>query len=627
MTFRARTGLKTILACALLAGAPGTSVLAQGFSQDRVGESIISLSPLGLDVADVTAGNTDGVLVADFNDDGLNDLLLYYRDNRDNQLLINGGNGGFIKDESFGQHGGMTTSASAVDIDNDGDLDLFITNAAGQDNFLYLNDGQGKMTLITEGAIVTDGGDSISAAWADFNGDKRLDLLVVNGSNQANFLYQKTPEGFVRVYGNAIVDERLSSSSATWVDIDGDKDLDLFVTNSDLSSANSLFRNDGDGYFTKIAQGDIAFDRGRSIAGHWVDLDNDGDLDLFILNDGASPFLYLNQGNGILQKLYQANLLDAEGMRALKSVQWIDVDHDGDLDMVGLEVGQPLHFYINNGDGDFTTAKTEQAGAYMTAAFAVADFNNDGQPDIYLGNHTQQEDTILTLVQSAGGYIRVKLVGTFSNAMGAGAKVSLTSGSGMDANTQVRMISPRVSGGSDVGAVVTFGLGDARRAELLSIEWPSGQESRISYVEANQSIQVIEGRGQESWLTKRFQKPIQAGNNALVSAYASGKAAGVETYWQSLPLDQRDFSKLLSMAQELSVTDFFEAQALLDYMQRVYPQSSAVPFLKADALRHQNRMLEAMAFYQQALDNLERDDLIKEGYKHYIATMAARFVQ
>jgi len=232
----------------------------------------------------------------DFNNDGNLDLFVTnYAEN--NCLYHNNGDGTFVKvvagdvvnDE------GNSTGCSWGDYDNDGDLDLFVANWE-QDNFLYRNRGNGTFRRIEDGNIVSDGGNSISCSWGDYDNDGDLDLVVTNWG-QNNFLYKNNGNRtFSKITTDPIVTDHGFSCSSSWCDYDNDGDLDLFV--ADWIHKNCLFDNNGSGSFTKISTGEVVSDRGYSVGSSWGDYNNDGHPDLFVTNDGKqNNFLYLNNGN------------------------------------------------------------------------------------------------------------------------------------------------------------------------------------------------------------------------------------------------------------------------------------------------------------------------------------------
>ncbi len=141
-------------------------------------------------------------------------------------------------------------------------------------------------TRVTGGVVVTDGGRSTGSNWIDMDGDDDLDLFVANGNqnNQTNFLYRNEGAGvFTRITEGALVNDGGASIGGTWGDYDNDGDLDLFVSNRE-GQANFLYRNEGAGAFTRITEGAIATDLNNSNGASWIDVDNDGDLDLYVIN-------------------------------------------------------------------------------------------------------------------------------------------------------------------------------------------------------------------------------------------------------------------------------------------------------------------------------------------------------
>ncbi|MGH7453435.1 MAG: FG-GAP repeat domain-containing protein, partial [bacterium] len=196
--------------------------------------------------------------------------------------------------------GSNSTGASWADYDGDGFLDLFVANGnlTPQNDLLYRNNRNGTFTQITGGNIVTDGGSSMGGAWGDYDNDGDADLFVANRQGENNFLYRNEGSGaFVKITTGNIVTDGGNSNSSSWVDLDNDGDLDLYVIN--FSEADFLYRNDGNGTFTRITTGPPVTDISFSITGVWADYDNDGDLDLFISNGGnQNNFLYRNEGTG-----------------------------------------------------------------------------------------------------------------------------------------------------------------------------------------------------------------------------------------------------------------------------------------------------------------------------------------
>lgn len=209
-----------------------------------------------------------------------------------NVLYLNDGAGNFISvaDHPLLEDVAFSGSATWGDLDNDGDLDLFVANQQAADNFLYRNDGGGKFVQLTDGPVVNDGGRSFSAMWVDVDGDGFLDLHIMNGRDgeegELDFFYRNRGNGeFERFVDLPFTLEALRSGGAVWADFDGDGDPDLFLPVYSRGQPSRLYRNDGDWKFTEVAtEAGLTFDPlpyapAASVA-HWVDYDNDIDLDL-----------------------------------------------------------------------------------------------------------------------------------------------------------------------------------------------------------------------------------------------------------------------------------------------------------------------------------------------------------
>ncbi|MHC4741701.1 MAG: CRTAC1 family protein [Planctomycetota bacterium] len=219
-----------------------------------------------------------------------------------------------------------------------------------------------------------------------------------------------------------------TGSGAMFFDYDGDGWLDIYLPSpcwakdvSDNRSRrlrgklyNRLYRNNQDGTFTDVTEKAGVGDKGFGVGCSAADFDNDGDLDLYVLNYGANVF-YKNNGDGTFTDISESSGL-ADASWSL-SAPWLDYDGDGDLDVYVTNYleydagkfkayypaagypgplsynGQADRLYRNNGDGTFTDV-TEEAGILQPngrgMSAAVADFNNDGLLDIYVANDAME---------------------------------------------------------------------------------------------------------------------------------------------------------------------------------------------------------------------------------------------
>lgn len=260
-------------------------------------------------------------------------------------------------------------------------------------------------TRVTEGAFVTDSYSSPSASWMDVDGDGDDDLYVLNGFGsledppvpQPNRLYINNGMGSFEIAENhPLVAEVTFSGSGVWGDYDNDGDADLFVANQ-RDADNFLFRNKGGGAFTRITEGPWTGDGGQSFSASWVDIDNDGWLDLHVSNGWANPqgqndFFYRNLGDGRFEK--QETPVVASAVMHTGGPAWADFDGDGDQDVLVPVSSTAFKFRLYRNDGSWNFIEvTEEVGLThdplpSSPASSVAewvDFDNDGDLDLFIG--------------------------------------------------------------------------------------------------------------------------------------------------------------------------------------------------------------------------------------------------
>lgn len=372
-------------------------------------------------------------------------------------------------------------------------MDAFVTDQE-TNNLLYTNNGNGTFTEITTGILVNDGGTSTSGNWGDYNNDGFIDIFVTNRYEE-NFLYTNNGDGtFTKVTTGVVVnDSGMSSWGSSWIDYDNDNDLDLFVANA--YGKNPLYANNGDGSFTKITDGDIVNDSTSSRSLSWGDYDNDGDMDLYVTNSSNQQNLfYTNNGDGSFTKILNSIIVsDAKNSRGSG---WADIDNDGDLDLYVTNIsGEFNSLYINNGDGSFiedaTSIIARDSAAISTIGCAWGDYDRDGFLDLFVAD---AEDNLLYHNDgNSNAWINIKCVGTVSNASAIGTKVKLRALINGNSTWQYRIVTAQSGYLSQSSLNVSFGLADAQVIDTIVIEWASGIVDQYTDLATNQFLTAIEG--------------------------------------------------------------------------------------------------------------------------------------
>ncbi|MEQ8762525.1 MAG: CRTAC1 family protein [Planctomycetota bacterium] len=326
----------------------------------------------------------------------------------------------------------MGSGAAWLDFDGDGWIDLYLVNSAPlpgyggkviPSNRLYRNEGDGTFEDVTERARVGDHGYGMGAFAADYDADGHVDIYVTNLG--PNVLYRNKGDGtFEEVAERAGVANKLWGTAASWLDYDNDGHLDLYLTNYVYFSPQNrpdpcgdpepgrrtycpidfykaqpdvLYRYRGDGTFEDVSEssGILAPEAAKGLGCVASDLDDDGDLDLFVANDGTPNFLLLNRGDGTFE---DATLLSGVGYNAqgkteaCMGVACGDLDGDGDFDLFATNFSNESNtLWQNEGGGTFVDRTTRFDLATSSLPMlgfgtAAVDVDRDGWLDLVVAN-------------------------------------------------------------------------------------------------------------------------------------------------------------------------------------------------------------------------------------------------
>lgn len=453
-----------------------------------------------------TAGDSRSVNWVDVNNDGWIDLMITNGPSagQPNNLYLNDGTGNFtaVSGDPIVTDSKPFDGASWADTDNDGDLDCFVVTWYGMTNYFYTNNGSGTFTKITNAPLVIQGTYSETCSWGDYDIDGLVDLYICNsdGSLKNNLFHNEGNNTFAQVTTGDMVTDTFASRSVNWTDIDNDGDLDLFVTN-EYGQHENIYRNDGAGAFTKITTGDLLNNGGNTMSSSWADYDNDGDMDVFLANDQGDNALFRNEGSFNFTKIISDTVSNSNG-RSFSSA-WSDIDNDGDQDLFvtnSFMAGSLLlnFLYINNGDGSFSRIDNTVPATDMDWSYGCAfgDYDNDGFEDLAVAtcrySGVNRNDLLYHNDGNSNNWITIKLIGTTSNKAAIGARIKVKATINGTSVWQMREISAQSSycGQNDMRA--HFGLGDADSIESIEVIWPSGLEEAFTATAANQFLTITE---------------------------------------------------------------------------------------------------------------------------------------
>lgn len=366
---------------------------------------------------------------------------------------------------------------------------------------LYENDGNFNFTDITvSSGLPIEEAPTFGANFGDVNNDGWLDLLVMNRSGYSspyiNHLYLNNGNGTFSDHTSAIPMDTTMIFCGAFFDFDNDLDQDIYMA-ADKYFGNPFFRNEGNAVFTEAGQisgAGISIDAMNVGVG---DYDNNGYLDIYCTNtynspDGGSKLLR-NNGNGTFDEV--AVLAGVEYTSVGWGANWLDLDNDGDLDLYvsGTWPAYPQTqstCYVNDGTGTFSMPNMGFVGD-ITASYtnAVGDFNNDGFPDIMVNNEGPDKSQLWMNHGGDSHWLKVKLEGIISNRDGIGSFIECY----LDGQKTIRYTHCGIAYLAQNSGTEIFGLGQSMVVDSLKVRWLSGVVDVLYGVDADQVIQVMEG--------------------------------------------------------------------------------------------------------------------------------------
>ncbi|GCE15778.1 RNA-binding protein [Tengunoibacter tsumagoiensis] len=454
--------------------------------------------------------NLDGAVMdavwGDFDNDGWIDLYIV-KWSTANRLFRNNRNGTFtdITEASGTGDTGNGNSAIWFDYDGDGRLDLYIGNyfpqvdlwnipttkimhndfeqaRNGGPNVLYHNNGDGTFTNVAPQLGVDDRGWTLDVGACDLFNTGRMDLYLANDFGQ-DVLYKNNGDGtFTNITHTAIPIDTRKGMNVDFADLDGDGYPDIYVVNITkqgyLVEGNFLWKNNRDGTFTDHAPALGVDNGGWGWAAKFIDLDNDGEMEIVALNG----FVSAGQGD---YWYFLGTMATTPGIIVEDAKNWPAI---GTRSISGYERSR---LFVKEGGSYVEIA--EVAGLndlYDGRGLCIADFDNDGLPEMFIANQGAPFQLYKNYPQQKNQWIGFHLTGSGkSNRDAIGARVTVKAGK----KTWVKWVDPGSGYASQSDRRLIFGLGSQTRIDSVEIRWPDGQIEQPAALALNRYHQIQQG--------------------------------------------------------------------------------------------------------------------------------------
>ncbi|MFM9961515.1 MAG: FG-GAP-like repeat-containing protein [Planctomycetaceae bacterium] len=483
-----------------------------------------------------------GSVFDDFTGDGLPDLFVTSLDtDRGAALFVNRGDGTF---EDRSKQAGLddqiyALNVSRADFDNDGQLDVLLLRGGWENPMrmsLLRNLGNGTFEDVTIASGLAEPIASEAGVWGDYDNDGLVDLFV-SGEFRPPFaagpnfrpdprnrcrLYHNEGNGkFVNVAQTVGVAAELCSKGAAWGDFDADGRLDLYVSN--MSGPGRLFRNESNDKFRDVTTEMGVAGPDHGFACWFWDYDNDGRLDLSVIDYTSSlaefvaislgkpvqrssrPRMYRNAGPDGFREVTREVGLDRLLMPM--GCNFADIDNDGFLDLylgtgrMALEVLVPNLMLKNQAGTRFDDVTISSGTGHLQKGHGIsfADWDCDGDLDLFVeaGGAVPGDRAYNVLFQNPGHgrhWLKIKLVGDKSNRAALGARIKAVV---LGADGKPRTIHRTVGNNGSFGGnslVESIGLLDDTRVAELEVFWPTSQTTQtFRDIAADQAIEITEG--------------------------------------------------------------------------------------------------------------------------------------
>jgi hypothetical protein len=457
--------------------------------------------------------------VVDVNKDGLDDIIRL-DDGKNIRIEFQNVGGGFSAYIFPTALSSRTWGITVADVDGNGMRDFAVGGTGSSTEIWFAEDLFNPLGFSS--SALPDVRFLQGANFTDINNDGLVDFFACDDVDISK--PYRNAGGTTMTYDlnlipaySTVPSDNSGNYASIWTDYDDDGDMDMYLSKCRLGASNpidgrrlnQLFQNDGNGNFSDVAEAAGLLPLAQSWSADFADIDNDGDMDCFIVNHDKSGGLYRNDGNNVYTDVTASTGMGASLPISPNGIQcnFEDFNNDGWVDLLLThKEGIPLIIYQNNGG----TSMVQLIGSQLISAsneqapqsVATGDLNNDGYIDFYggfaggfNGPSSSLPDVMMINNLSGNNHLKFQLDGVFSNADAIGAKIKVYDD---DFGVQVREVRSGEGYGIMNSLTQHFGLGATTVVDSVVIRWPSGLTEIAFNVLANQTLVIEEGTFDQS---------------------------------------------------------------------------------------------------------------------------------